>query len=591
MRKLDAALGVLVFVALGLIASSDGAYAQEEGDVCDILDSPQRLFLSGAGEMMLMEMCGRMPPPPAPATDQLSETIRSTSTEGMAPTNGVHPDVQVNAIPDPEPHTTQSEVSLALTGGTLVAGWNDSSDWDTAGSYNGYAVSTDGGATWTDRGALLPVSPIQENKGDPWIRAHDATGNFYYATMAIGGGSVARPIIAVYTGATPGIAPDWPAATNVTPGELGSLQDKEAMDVDNTGGPFDGRVYVCWRQFAGTRNIKLSINDTTGVDAALAHVDVLDMSAPDTNTFTQGCYVEVDQSNGDVYVAWENFDDPRTIRARRSVDGGGTFGSEVTLATLVNIGHINTTCCDGRQVMNGDIRVLEFISSMAVNPLTGNLHVVYASDGDGAGPDEGDVFHVRCSPTGVDGIGSCTAPFKLNSDATTLDQWHPFIDAEPKNGTLAVFWYDRREDPNNWAINVFKRFSTDDGVSWTPDEKVTDVPFGVPPLCPNFDPNFVSCYMGEYNHITSDATGFFFFVWGDNRNRVSGRPDPDIFFEKECPVGACCLQPRGNCIDTTRADCDAQGGWFFCNCSCSTFPDCPSPFDQCPSQVGPGFEP
>ena len=38
--------------------------------------------------------------------------------------------------------------------------------------------------------------------------------------------------------------------------------------------------------------------------------------------------------------------------------------------------------------------------------------------------------------------------------------------------------------------------------------------------------------MGEYNHITSDASSFY-FVWGDNRNLVDGRPDPDVFFEAE----------------------------------------------------------
>ena len=79
---------------------------------------------------------------------------------------------------------------------------------------------------------------------------------------------------------------------------------------------------------------------------------------------------------------------------------------------------------------------------------------------------------------------------------------------------------------------MFKRFSTDDGGTWTSDLKVTDVAFGVPSLSPNFDPLVAHCYMGEYNHIASDTDNFY-FVWGDNRNIVSGHPDPDIFFETE----------------------------------------------------------
>lgn len=588
MAKLRPVRTIEVLVVVGLMSGGGIAHAQQP-DACDILSSPQRRFLSGAGEAMLMHMCGEIPQAPVSSKVSSGETAELLSASNVGADDGavaagaVGSNVQVNATPDPAPNTTQNEVTIARmpgTPGTLVAGWNDSTDFDTTRSFNGYAVSTDGGITWTDRGPLLTLPPdvTLYNWGDPWIRAHHASGNFYYATMATSGiPEGGRPIIAVYTGATPGVAPDWPAATNVTPGEPGS-QDKDAMDVDNSGGVFDGRVYVCWRQFGGRRNIRLSINDTTGVDAALAHVQIDDMSVEGEND-VQGCYVEVDQSNGDVWVAWENFAEPRTIRARRSPAGGAAFGPEFTLVTLANIGHPGSPCCDDRQVMNGDIRVTEFISSMTVSPITGNLHVVYASDGDGAGPDEGDVYHIRCPPSGTDGIGACTAPpFKLNSDATTNDQWHPFIEAEPKNGFLAAFWYDRRDDPANLEINVYKRFSFDDGASWTPDEKVTDVSFGVPPLCPNFDGRVQPCYMGEYNHITSDGTGRFYFAWGDNRNLDSGHPDPDVFFETECPVGACCVPRFGQvrCMGTDDALCEQLGGLFFCGESCTPFFGCPS---------------
>ncbi len=589
MAKLRPVRAIEVLVVVGLMSGGGIAHAQQP-DACDILSSPQRRFLSGAGEAMLMHMCGEIPQAPVSSKVSSGETAELPSTSPVDPGDGavaagaVGSDVQVNATPDPAPNTTQSEVTIARMPGTpstLVAGWNDSTDFDTTRSFNGYAVSTDGGITWMDRGPLLILPPdvTLNNFGDPWIRAHHASTNFYYATIAVSGIPEGRRIIAVYTGATPGVAPDWPAATNVTPAQPdGALEDKPAMDVDNSGGAFDGRVYVCWRQFYGFNNIRLSINDTTGVDAALAHVQIDDMSLrnPTPMVETQGCYVEVDQSTGDVYVAWENLAEPRTIRARRSPPGGTTFGPEFTLVTLANIGHPSPPCCPGRQVMNGDIRVKEFISSMTVSPITGNLHVVYASDGDGAGPDESDVYHIRCPPTGTDGIGACTTPFKLNGDATTNDQWHPFIEAEPKNGFLAAFWYDRRDDPANLEINVYKRFSFDDGASWTPDEKVTDVSFGVPPLCPNFD-RFPSCYMGEYNHITSDGTGRFYFAWGDNRNLDSGHPDPDVFFEKECPLGVCCVPPPfERCAEMSDAACEFQGGLFFCGESCTPFFGCPS---------------
>ncbi len=125
---------------------------------------------------------------------------------------------------------------------------------------------------------------------------------------------------------------------------------------------------------------------------------------------TVGCYVEVDQSSGDVYVAWLNTEEPHTIRARRSVDGGATFGPEVTVGTPGQIGH-DATCTCSESVMNGDIRVKEY-PSMAVNPLTGKLHVVYAADGEDP-DDDGDVQGV---------IGRfITGPFSITKARAELE--------------------------------------------------------------------------------------------------------------------------------------------------------------------------
>jgi hypothetical protein len=62
-----------------------------------------------------------------------------------------------------------------------------------------------------------------------------------------------------------------------------------------------------------------------------------------------------------------------------------------------------------------------------------------------------------------------------------------------------VIWYDRRVDPvENYLIDVYSTTSVDDGETFGPNERITDVSFGVPPINPNFDPNVVACYMGDY---------------------------------------------------------------------------------------------
>ena len=501
-------------------------------DLCDLPQSEQGALLSEASLRMIARVC-----------DPTLEFAQSPPSQSIpAPYFGVGAsNVQVNTnVEDPValalPATTQSEPSMAVHNGMIVAGWNDTSH-EAQGTIVGYGVSFDGGESWLDRGALLPVAPFSVfNGGDPWIRVHEKTGNFYFVTLAMPVANIMNTRVDVYTGATPGVFPDWPGVMDATPAQPG-VQDKPAMDVDNSGGPFDGRVYVCWRQFGGNANMKLSINQTVGVDQALQHVGVVNLTNPGS-FLEQGCFVDVDQSNGDVYVAWEvHLPHPttRTIVVRRSTDGGATFGPPTVAASMLTIGH-TTTCaesrCAGRQVLDGDIRVVEFISSMTFNETTSNLHIVYAGDGDGTGgPDESDVFHVRCSPTGMNGVGQCTAPKKMNDDGTQTDQWHPYINAGP-GGQLVAFWYDRRNDPTNNLIDVYRSYSTDDGITWMPNERVTDVSWGVPPLCPNFDTEASACYMAEYNHVTSDEENFY-FIWGDNRNILNQRADPDVFFDKQ----------------------------------------------------------
>ena len=82
--------------------------------------------------------------------------------------------------------TTQSETSVAVAGSKVAVGYNDSQRTGlflTAGSsISGYSYSTDGGASFTDGGAL-PNAPEFVNLGDPWLTS-DRAGNMYYSTLA-----------------------------------------------------------------------------------------------------------------------------------------------------------------------------------------------------------------------------------------------------------------------------------------------------------------------------------------------------------------------------------------------------------------------
>src|SRR5262245_65076446 len=82
--------------------------------------------------------------------------------------------------------TTQSETAIAVAGSHVAVGYNDSQQsglFLTAGSsITGYSYSADGGAHFTDGGAL-PNTPEFVNLGDPWL-ASNRGGDMYFSNLA-----------------------------------------------------------------------------------------------------------------------------------------------------------------------------------------------------------------------------------------------------------------------------------------------------------------------------------------------------------------------------------------------------------------------
>src|SRR5215470_4717478 len=82
--------------------------------------------------------------------------------------------------------TTQSETAIAVSGSHVAVGYNDSQQsalFLTAGSgLTGYSYSTNGGASFTDGGAL-PNTPEFNNLGDPWL-ASTRSGDMYFSNLA-----------------------------------------------------------------------------------------------------------------------------------------------------------------------------------------------------------------------------------------------------------------------------------------------------------------------------------------------------------------------------------------------------------------------
>lgn len=476
---------------------------------------------SAFGEMYILRQSGLLPE--AEPTPGFPNELLSIE-DFAAAIGGLGGDVIANNPADDTPErTTQSETSLAVLRNTICAGYNNSGP----GGFSGLSRSTNLGATWTDLGGI-------GQSGDPVLAVHQDTGIFYYADIATIAG---RPAIGVASSTND--CQSFAAPVNASPGASAigttTLNDKPWIAIDNTGGPNNGNIYVCWIRFDSANPSELRFSRS--IDGGVTFVNEQIIAPGGTAPF--GCSIGVGP-NGEVHVAWADRAGAtqNDIRFRSSTDGGQNFNAVISISTgNRHPGSDTIVSCppDNRPTLTGDIRMLHQ-AWLAVDttggPFNGNIYVVWASDPIGT-PDNSDVFFSRSTNGGA----QWSAPVQIGAGGGATDQFEPFV-AVGGFGTVSIAWYDRRNDPTNNRIDVFKTFSRDGGATLDPIVRVTDVNFPVPPINPNFDPGVVNCYMGEYITITSDANNFY-YLWGDNRNTLvtasfpGGRPDPDVFFESQ----------------------------------------------------------
>jgi hypothetical protein len=415
--------------------------------------------------------------------------------------------------------------------------------------WNGFYRSTDGGATWSN--ALVPGYCTDPTRGagseqavsdmfgfstntDP-VLAFDTFGNLFYAHIAFNADKKATTppstsgalLVSTYRndGATyakteyvssgSGNSPD-----RFVPGPgQSNFDDKEWMTVDNSPtSPFYGRVYVTWTKFGaqgGQSSIYLSRcgGGTGGV-------------ACDGSSWSRGAVISrpvagglVQESfpatapDGTLYVAFLQFQGgfgstrPHAgIWVMRSTDGGATF----TQRQVAEIRQIpspippqGALANDGRNSFRtGTVPTIGVTSD-------GTVHLAW---GQWNGSDA-DVVYVRSTDRGV------TWSSQRQMGDAGGHQFFPSLDTD--GNSVHVDWLDSRLDANGGtidALDVFYNRSTDAGVTFAPDQRITDVSFN-PNTVSRF-PVFCAAFIGDYIDIDA-VNGRTATIWSDNRNVVS----------------------------------------------------------------------
>lgn len=441
-----------------------------------------------------------------------STITQTTASYALAVSTGVSdPLTNIGIVGEAAPDRQQVEPTIAVDPrdpNILVAGAQDLR-LRAAGEHrwHGYYRSNDGGNTWTSN--LLPgfpgdnspqglASPLHASNttSDP-VLAFDRVGNLYYAGLVFNvsatGSVVSNTVVFVAKYIGDG---QYYSGTTLIAGPL--FSDKEWIAADNSGGPHDGNVYLAF-----------DANLTAGNNFAT----LFTRSTDGGKTFSTPFYAPSDQTgelpgvavdnSGNVYVSTDAFDPvtgnpitPNYIQVTKLTNGGTTI--------VQNVKAVNPAVYLQSSPPGASFRAYT-IPQVAAD--THGVYVVF----DDVGLGNSNVFFTRST----DGGSTWTSPLRLND---VISGQHFFPTVAAAGGIVNVAWYDSRLNTGTTmtALDVFYTNSLNDGDSFNPNVRITNVSFN-PNIVPRTDyPGAFNPFMGDYIGIAASAFAAH-PIWADNR--------------------------------------------------------------------------
>lgn len=460
----------------------------------------------------------------------LLAALAASAVAYIAPVS-VSPNVQVDTRDPAQPSIDFRSPVVAINptnpANVVIASRNDQPDYFCHINY-----SFDGGATWaasTGTGPAFPDPPMPVGKTTPgtcWSpgAAFDAQGNVYVVAQdrPTGGGSPQTIIVwkSKDGGRTFGAPVTIPASTS----SGFSVQSDIAVDT-HPGSPHFGRIYVTWHEFPMNQNLyaQLVYSDDGGATWSAATNQKLGGS---TGTSEQIPELAV-APDGTVY----------DLVKGQSPFGAGTDCAGIGFGTIPAAG----TDCPLLLLRSSNGGV-----SFDGNPVTvGVAH--YADDAVGEEPSivvtPGGTVLVAAAAVPNPAPAACTAslqavvyrstdrgqtwspPRALNDDACASGNSHrdPRLSVAP-NGRIDAAFYDNRLDPAHNRFDVEYTNSTDDGLTFGANSRVSDTSFDGMLL---FAPLANGFQTRDYDTVTGLAStnGGAILAWGDTRINPGGSTD------------------------------------------------------------------
>jgi len=279
-----------------------------------------------------------------------------------------------------------------------------------------------------------------------------------------------------------------------------SGNDRNTLATDQTNGPYSNYLYAAITPGNFSRSTDGGTSWTTTFNSSNTVPGVMIAVGP--NGSVQGGTVMYVTNTGSTASVNYNF--------FRSIDGGATFDFRTSMNVAGYVGTLNT---QGRLVINnGRTRPYPMIAmDNSYGPHRGRLYLVYASNVPAGNGNKPDVILQYSDDQGSTWSSMVTVNDNANPELS--DQWFPAIWCVKETGRLYIKWYDTREAPSTYGVNVYATYTDNGGQTFAPNQKLTTQMWTYPTPACGVNQN---CYRGDYDGMTANPKTSF-SVWYDGR--------------------------------------------------------------------------
>ncbi|MHC4100496.1 MAG: sialidase family protein [Planctomycetota bacterium] len=396
----------------------------------------------------------------------------------------------------------------------IVIGWRQFDTIQSNFRQAGWGYSHDGGRTWTFPGVIQPGV----FRSDP-VLAADAEGTIYYSSLR---GDFSVWFFKSFDGGV-----TWGPALDAFGG------DKQWFTIDRTGGIGHGNIYMSWSTAGGCCGDNIFTRSTDGGQSFLTPIELLAdpiWGMPDVAS-DGTLYVSGVSDPIFVVLSSTNAQDPAVVPVF-------DFGTSVDLGGAIRFG--------GEPNPGGLLGQVNLAVDRSGGPTAGNVYLLCSVDPPGSDPL--DVMFARSSDGGL----TWSPPIRVNDDppGTNAWQWFGTMSLAP-NGRIDVVWNDTRNSGLSNVSQLFYSFSTDAGVTWSPNVALS-------PLWNSYIgwPN--QNKIGDYYDMISDRVG------ADLAYAGTFNGEQDVYYLR---IGG------RDCNDNGVADADDIADETSFDCNANTIPD------------------